>query len=88
MAEPALHVKKGLLRNCLDWFQVDFRQSIVSLVETHFPNYALPGEVRSVLEHWGQMRQVVEGAPSDSIDLATIFADTPAGGSEKLPLFN
>ena len=60
MTEPALLVQKGLLQNCLSWFQVDFRQSIVSLVETEFPNYLLPREVQSVLECWEELRQLVE----------------------------
>jgi diguanylate cyclase (GGDEF)-like protein len=78
MAEPPLLVKKGLLRNCLNWFQVDFRQRIVSLVETQFPNYALPGEVQSVLECWEQVRRLVEATPSESIDIAALIENLSA----------
>jgi diguanylate cyclase (GGDEF)-like protein len=87
MTEPALVVKKGLLQNCLNWFQGDFRQSIVSLVETQFPNYALPAEIQSVLERWEQIRQLIEGAASDPVDLAGLFEKPPPSRAGNTPLF-
>jgi hypothetical protein len=38
MAQPELLVERVLLRLCLNWFQEDFRQGIVSLIESQFPN--------------------------------------------------
>jgi diguanylate cyclase (GGDEF)-like protein len=72
MTQPALLVKKSLLQNCLNWFQPEFRQSIVSLIEIQFPNYALPGEVQSVLDSWVQIRKQVE-ATAESVDIADFF---------------
>ncbi|HVC95116.1 MAG TPA: GGDEF domain-containing protein [Pirellulales bacterium] len=86
MTEPALLVNKSLLQNCLSWFQVDFRQSIVSLVESQFPNYALPGEIQSVLERWEQIRRSVD-ASSESVDLAALFEKSSAAPSRDLLLF-
>lgn len=80
MTAPGLLVKKGLLQNCLNWFQSDFRQSIVSLVEGQFPNYALPGEIQSVLACWEQIRQLIEPEPSESVDLAALFKGTGCQG--------
>jgi diguanylate cyclase (GGDEF)-like protein len=87
MTEPPLLVKKALLQNCLSWFQVNFRQSIVSLVETPFPNFALPSEIQSVLERWEQIGQLIEGTPSESVDLAALFASPSAAGVGNTPLF-
>jgi diguanylate cyclase (GGDEF)-like protein len=87
MTESALLVKKGLLQNCLNWFQADFRQRIVSLVETQFPNYPLPGEVQVVLQRWQQIHEGVEATPSDPVDLALLFENALAGNPENLPLF-
>jgi hypothetical protein len=66
MTQPALHVKKGLLLNCLNWFQPDFRQSVVSPLETEFPNYPLPSEVQSILESWRQIHGLLEPTVSQS----------------------
>jgi diguanylate cyclase (GGDEF)-like protein len=79
MTRPELLVKKQLLVNCLNWFQVDFRQAIVSLVETEFPNYALPSEIRSVLECWEQIHHLVEAKQSEEIDLAGVFENQLTG---------
>ncbi len=87
MTQPALLVKKRLLQDCLSWFQVDFRQGIVSLVETQFPNYALPREVQSVLECWEQIRQLVEATKSESVDVAHFFENQLAGGPGNPLLF-
>src|SRR5947209_7718798 len=87
MTQPALLVKKKLLENCLSWFQADFRQSIVSLVETQFPNYALPSEIRSILECWEQIRQLVEATQSEEVDIAGFFGDQLAGGLGSPSLF-
>jgi diguanylate cyclase (GGDEF)-like protein len=79
MTQSTLLVKKTLLDNCLSWFQADFRQSIVSLIETQLPNYALPSEIRSVLECWEQIRQQVEATPSLEVDIAGFFENQLAG---------
>jgi diguanylate cyclase (GGDEF)-like protein len=73
MTEPALPVKKGLLQACLSWFQVDFRQNLVSLVETQFPNYALPREIQSVLDCWEQIHRRVEATETGSVAAANLF---------------
>src|SRR5438552_15712911 len=71
MTQPALPVKKGLLLNCLNWFQEDFK-NIVSLLALEFPKYPLPSEVQSVLECWEQFRGLVE-EQSESVDVAGFF---------------
>jgi hypothetical protein len=74
MNRPTLLVKGELLQHCLDWFQPAFRQGIVSLIETQFPNYPLPSEVQAVLQSWVQIRKQVE-ATSESVDIAVFFAN-------------
>lgn len=72
MTQPVLLVKKGLLLNCLNWFQEDFKQSIVSLLEIEFPKYPPPREVQSVLECWEQVRGLVDEKP-ESVDVVGLF---------------
>jgi len=83
MTHPALFVKKGLLLNCLSWFQVDFRQSIVALIESQFPNYPLPSEVQSVLERWDSIRRPID---ADPMDLAALMEDQLASDPGAAPL--
>jgi hypothetical protein len=87
MAEPGLIVKKGFLQNCLNWFKGDFRQSIASLVETQFPNYALPAEVQLVLKGCEQIWQLIEGTPSELVDLAPLLKDPLGAGAGNTALF-
>src|SRR5262249_46524975 len=87
MTQPLVLVKKGLLQACLNWFLGDFRQSIVSLVETQFPNYPLPSEVQSVLGSWEAIRRLVEATQSESIDIAAFFEKQLAAGPGNGPLF-
>jgi diguanylate cyclase (GGDEF)-like protein len=87
MTQPALPVKRGLLQNCLGWFQPDFRQSVVSLIESQFPNYPLPSEVQSVLQCWEQIRQLVDKVQSESLDIAHFFGKELANDPKNRPLF-
>lgn len=86
MTQPELLVKRRLLQNCLDWFQPDFQQSIISLLGMHFPNYPLPREVQSVVERGDRIRQLVE-KQSESVDIAHFCTNQEAGGPGDLPLF-
>lgn len=84
---PALLIKKVFLQAWLGWFQGDFRQNIVSLIEAQFPGYPLPGEIRAVLEHWEKIWQLVDATKSESINLVHLFENQPAGESVGLLLF-
>jgi diguanylate cyclase (GGDEF)-like protein len=79
MTQPTTLVKKALLQNCLSWFQSDFRHSIVSLVEAQFPNYALPGEIRSVLESWAEIHQLLDAKPPEDVDIAFVATNQLPG---------
>ena len=87
MTQPALPVKKALVQNCLNWYQADFRQGVVSPVEAEFPNYALPSEIRSVLEGWGRVRELIEGETADEVDLAAFAEQELAGDPAAAKLF-
>src|SRR5262249_61243346 len=87
MTQPELLVKRRLLQNCLNWFQPDFQQSIVSLLGMHFPNYPLPREVQSVLERGEQIRQLIETVESESIEIAHFCANQLASSAGNLLLF-
>ena len=86
MTQAIPPVKKSLLLNGLSWFQGNFRQSIVSLLESLFPNYPLPSDVQSVLDCWERIRQLVEAVTSESVDIAQLFENQSVGAPAHLPL--
>lgn len=43
-------IDKALLESARTWFQGHFRRRIVGPIESLFPNYALPNEIREVLD--------------------------------------
>jgi diguanylate cyclase (GGDEF)-like protein len=86
MSQPAQVVKQGLLVNCLSWFQGDFRQNVVSLLEEQFPNYPHPLEVQAVLESWDQLRELVQAKPED-VALADFFENELVTWPETSRLF-
>lgn len=85
MTQPALLVKKRVLQDCLHWFQTEFRQGIVSLMEAEFPNHPLPEEIRAVLEHWEKTRELVEATQSEELDIAGFFENQLAVDREGAP---
>ena len=87
MTQQSQYIKKGLLQNCLNWFQVDFRESIVSLVEGQFPNYPLPKEIQSVLDRWEQLRLLVDAQQSKSVDVAHLCNDPLGDDRGNAPFF-
>lgn len=81
MNDSGLLIERKLLQAWLSWFLVDFRQNVVTLIEEHFPNYPLPGEIQVVLAHWEQICQRVEVEKSESINLAHFFENQPSDAS-------
>jgi diguanylate cyclase (GGDEF)-like protein len=57
------------------------------LVESQFPNYALPREIRTVLEHWEKLCQLVEATQSEEVDIAEFFGKQLAPHQESPPFF-
>jgi hypothetical protein len=83
MSQPAPMIKEGLLKACLSWFQVDFRQNIVSLIEGQFPGLSLPAEVQSILERWDQIQASI---PSGTVNVAALFEKVHARDEESSAL--
>ena len=79
MTQPAQFVKQSLLQNCLGWFQGELRQAILYPIESQFPNYALPSEVRSVVVRTEQVRKLVEETPSETVDVADLAQNAMRG---------
>lgn len=87
MAPPALFVKRSLLKNCLEWFHVEFNLRVVTAIGIQFPNYALSSEIQSVLDRTDQIRNLLGALNSESVDL-TDFARRQLGSEPgRLPLF-
>lgn len=79
MTQPALTGKISVVQNCLSWFKIQFKQNTLSLIEAQFPNYAIPGEIRSVQESWEYVHQLVDAAPAAELDLAGFLEQKIAG---------
>ncbi len=86
MTQPGLLVKKGLLLNCLEWFQEEFSKNVVSLLSGEFPKYPLPREVRSVQDCCEQVRGLVD-SKAESIDGAAFFENLLAAAPRNALLF-
>lgn len=64
MSQPAVSVT-ALLHSALTWFQTDFRERIVFPVESQFPNFSLPAEIRDVLSKTEAILNVLKTAPAE-----------------------
>ncbi len=49
MSQPRAFATKALLQNALHWFQPQFRQQVVSPIESHFPSYPFPRDIQAML---------------------------------------
>jgi diguanylate cyclase (GGDEF)-like protein len=87
MSQSQELLNKTLLENALQWFQPHFRQRLVSPIESHFPNYALPQEIQEVLECTATILDDIQTWPGTPMSTAQVgeqlFKDDPS----RLPLF-
>ncbi len=78
---------KPLLENALRWFRPHFRQSVVTPVESHFPNNPYAREVQDTLDGIEAIVRLIESW-SGEISLEALFEKFSATGPTLGPLFN
>lgn len=87
MSQSEALLKKSLLENALNWFQPQFRQDLLSPIEGHFPNFALPREIRAILHRTEDILQVIKGWPDEPIRVAQLVEKLTGGDPNRSPLF-
>jgi diguanylate cyclase (GGDEF)-like protein len=87
MPEPGTLLKKRLIRNALDWFQPHLRQTLVSPIESQFPNWPLTREIQMVLHCTEAISRAVDERQGDEIPLGDLLAKLSDAGTGLLPLF-
>ena len=73
MPEPGTSFTKRMFRNALDWFQPHLRQTLISPIESEFPNWPLTREVQDVLRRTDAIRDIVQGWSGDQIPLGDLL---------------
>jgi diguanylate cyclase (GGDEF)-like protein len=71
MSPGEMVLEKQLLENCINWFQSQFRESVVSRIESQFPNCALPHEIQNVLRHTADFLRIIRDH-QESIEMASL----------------
>lgn len=72
MSQFEPHFDKVILANALQWFLPDFRQKLVTALESQFPNYPLAREVQEVLRGTGELLRQVQGWPGEPMSAAQV----------------
>jgi hypothetical protein len=63
MSEPEVLVNTTVVANAFSWFHGEFRDRLVSSLESQFPNYPLPPEVREVIRDANEVAAAIHGLP-------------------------
>lgn|SRR5262245_3196064 len=87
MNEPEAALKKSHAENALRWFQPHFRQSLVSPIESQFPNWPLTREIQEVLRRTEAISVVIQGWSGDPILLSDLLKKLSGEDPNLLPLF-
>jgi diguanylate cyclase (GGDEF)-like protein len=87
MSEPEPLLKKPHVQSALDWFQPYFRQSLVTPIESQFPNWPLTSEIQEVLRRTHAISRAIEGWSGDELPLSSFFASLSSTEPGLLPLF-
>jgi diguanylate cyclase (GGDEF)-like protein len=87
MPEPGTPLTKRMVRNAIDWFRPHLNQTLVSPIESQFPNWPLTREIQEVLDRTQAISRVVEEWPSDQVPLDDLLAKLSSVDPNLLPLF-
>jgi diguanylate cyclase (GGDEF)-like protein len=76
MPEPVVFLKSSILRNCLVWVAPELNGRLISPLETTFPNFALPSEVRDVKVRLESIQKSIEPRMTgENIDLRSLVEE-------------
>jgi diguanylate cyclase (GGDEF)-like protein len=87
MNGPDVLLDKRLASNALAWFQPHFRHSLVTTIESEFPNWPLPREIQEVLRRTDAIARVIQGWASDQVPLRGLLEKLSSEDVNLLPLF-
>jgi diguanylate cyclase (GGDEF)-like protein len=79
MSQSFESLDKSLLENAIHWFQPEFRQALVNVIEREFPNYPVPAKIQDILVGWGELLEEVQrwpGTPMSFAELGNKIAET------------
>lgn len=87
MPEPGTPFTKRMFWNALDWFQPHLRQTLVSPIESEFPNWPLTREIQDILYRTEAISRSLHEWQGDSIHLDDLLAKLSGVDPGVLPLF-
>jgi hypothetical protein len=87
MSGSAETLDKTLLEKALIWFQPEFRQQLVSPIESHFPNYQLPRDIQAVLNSTTTLLREIQAWPGSAMTTAQMGETLSKADPNQLPLF-
>ncbi len=87
MTAPEAPLPKPLLQAALHWFQPYFRQTLVSPIESQFPNWPLPREVQAALDRTTAILDISKAWPQDTVPLAALLERLSSADPQLPPLF-
>jgi diguanylate cyclase (GGDEF)-like protein len=87
MDKPEQVLNKQLIQNALDWFRPFLRQTLVSPIETHFPNWPLTREIQAILDRTDAIWSPVHDWQGDRIPLNDLLEKLSRADPNLLPLF-
>ena len=87
MPEPGMQFTGQMIRNALGWFLSHLRQTLISPIESQFPNYRLTREVQDGLDSLTAVTGVVEKWAGDPISFEDLLAKLSGVNPTLLPLF-
>jgi diguanylate cyclase (GGDEF)-like protein len=87
MSQPGRQFTKQMIWNALSWFEPHLRQTLITPIESQFPNYRLTREVRAVLDGLEAITRVVQEWAGDPIPLEGLLAKMSDIDPSLLPLF-
>ena len=67
MSTPTVTLDKTLLERSLKWFQSEFQRQLVSPINSHFPDYPLPSDIRGVQSTTVEITKQLRGWPKSAM---------------------
>ena len=87
MPEENLQIRRQLLENCMSWFLPEFNKLVVWPLQSQFPNYALPTEIREVVGTIKTIADLIKGHERENIEIKPFVEIQLDSRSEMAPLF-
>lgn len=87
MSAPQQVLDKTLLENAFRWFQSEFRQQLVNLIESHFSNCQLPRDIQAILQSTAAIFEDIQAWSGTPMPTAQVKDNLAKSDPRRLPLF-